>query len=173
MTEPSLATTPPTRAPRRALTRRTVGLLALAALIVPVVAALCWVVGILTAGPGGELSSFAPYFCRRGNCIGDADAVLRSSVRALLETIPLVVAVCGVGFVIALLTRRRGFLTIPAILSYLIVLIVSVNTAAYSISGGNQIFGTVIIGVFAIGVPIGVVALGRLAFPKPGDTPLI
>ena len=172
-------TTPPsvpareTPTPRPALTGRAVGLLALAAAIVPLVVVLCWVVGILTAGPGGELASFGPYFCRRGHCVGSADAVVRSSVNALLGMIPLAVAVGGVGFVIAVLARRRGFVTVLSILGYLIVLLVSVNTAAYSISGGNQIIGTVIIGVFAIGVPIGVVALARVALPKPGDARLI
>jgi hypothetical protein len=173
MTDQPPPPAPPAKTPRPALTGRAVGLLALAAVIVPLVVVLCWVVGVLTAGPGGELAGFGPYFCRHGHCVGEANAVIRSSVNALLGMIPLAVAVGGVGFVIAVLARRRGFVTVLSILGYLIVLMVSVNTAAYSISGGNQIVGTIIIGVFAIGVPIGVVLLARAAISKPDDARLI
>ncbi|MCO7256647.1 hypothetical protein KSI86_21140, partial [Dickeya oryzae] len=74
---------------------------------------------------------------------------------------PYSVAVGAAGFLIALLTRRRGWITVPSILWYVLVLMVSVNTAAYTITGGAQLPGSIIIGVLAIGIPIAVVALGR------------
>lgn len=149
------------------LTGRTITLLALAALLIPVVATLCWLVGTVGAGPNGELAGFGPYFCRRGHCIGQPDAVVRSSVNALLQAIPLTLIPAVPGFVIALLTRRRGWLTIPSNIFWVIVVMVSVNTAAYTLTGGTQLFGVIILGVVGIGIPLAVVALARAALGGP------
>lgn len=156
-------TTPVPSPAKPPLTGRTIGLLAAAALVIPLVTVVSWLIGVAGAGPSGELAGFGPYFCRRGNCIGQPDAVIDSSVIALVQMIPLTFGVAAAGFLIALLTRRRGWLTIPSILWYVFVLMVSVNTAAYTVTGGAQVVGTIIIGVFAIGIPLAVVALGRAA----------
>lgn len=160
MTDAAVPTTPP-------LTARLVVLLALAAVVVPLVTVVSWLIGVVLAPPSGELAGFGPYFCRRGNCVGQPDAVIASSVGALASMIPYSVGVAAAGFLLALLTRRRGWITIPSILWYVLVLMVSVNTAAYTITGGAQVPGSILIAVLAIGVPIAVVALGRAAVGGP------
>lgn len=152
------------RRPRPQLTRKVVLLLVAIAVLTPAVTALGFAVATLYAGPDGLLQTYQFRLCRRGNCLGDGIQRGPSEVATAgaMLWLPWVVAAVGLG--LALLLRRRGWLTVPLTILHVLFALTMWNQIVYAMAGGAW-WGQLLLLAVVLALPLGMVLLGELAIP--------
>lgn len=150
--------------PRPQLTIRLVLLLVAIAVLMPAVTALGSWVATLYAGPDGLLQTYQLRLCRRGNCIGSSMQHGPSEVATAGAALGLPWMVAAVGLGLALLLRRRGWLTVPLTIMHVPFALTMWNQIAYAMAGGAW-WGQLILLAFLLGLPLAMLGIGELAIP--------
>lgn len=153
----------PTR-PRPRLTLRVVLLLVAIAVLMPAVTALGFWVATLYAGPDGLLQTYQLRLCRRGSCLGDGLQRGPSEVATAGAMLGLPWLVAAVGLGLALLLRRRGWLTVPLTIVHVLFALTMWNQIAYALAGGAW-WGQIILVALLLGLPLAMLGIGELAIP--------
>lgn len=150
--------------PRPQLTLKVVLLFLAIAVLMPAVTALGYWIATLYAGPDGLLQTYQFRLCRRGNCLGSGIQAGPSEVvnAGAILALPWMVAAVGVG--LALLLRRRGWMTVPLTIVHALFALTMWNQIAYAMAAGAW-WGQIILLVFVLGLPLAMMRLGELAIP--------
>lgn len=160
--------------PRPQLTIRVVLLRVAIAVLMPAVTALGYWVATLYAGPDGLLQTYQLRLCRRGNCLGSGVQQGPSEVATAGAILGLPWMVAAVGLGLALLLRRRGWLTVPLTIVHVPFALTMWNQIASAMAGGAW-WGQLILLAFLLGLPLAMLGIGELAIPvhrtPKGSTP--